>query len=95
MSGKPVRNFFQARPRILMVSMAKKQTVVAQKKKQDPAPRGINPMIGVRMPHEELARLDAFIADQPEPMNRPEASEKPSMIISSIGAPSKLWELRE
>lgn len=30
-------------------------------------------MIGVRMPPDELARLDAYIADQPEPVNRPAA----------------------
>jgi hypothetical protein len=56
-----------------MVSMAKKQTALAQKKKRGPAPTGINTMIGVRMPPEELARLDAYIADQSEPTNRPTA----------------------
>jgi hypothetical protein len=56
--------------------MAKQETLVAQKKKRGPAPTGINPMIGVRMPPDELARLDAYIADQPEPINRPSAIRK-------------------
>ncbi len=30
-------------------------------------------MIGVRIPPDELARLDAFIAKQKEPIGRPEA----------------------
>jgi hypothetical protein len=53
--------------------MPKRETLLAQKKKREPAPRGINPMIGVCMPPDELARLDAYIADQPEPVNRPTA----------------------
>jgi hypothetical protein len=53
--------------------MAKQQVVSAGKKKRGPAPTGINPMIGVRMPPDELARLDAYIADQSEPINRPSA----------------------
>ena len=65
-----------------IVSMAKQETMLAQKnmlaqkKKRGPAPTGINPMIGVRMPPDELARLDAFIADQSESMNRPTAIRK-------------------
>jgi hypothetical protein len=53
--------------------MPKQETKLGQKKKRGPAPTGINPMIGVRMPPDELARLDAYIADQPEPVNRPTA----------------------
>jgi hypothetical protein len=52
------------------------RTLLAQKKRRGPAPTGINPMVGVRMPPDELARLDAFIADQPEPINRPTAIRK-------------------
>jgi hypothetical protein len=54
----------------------KQRTLLAQKKRRGPAPTGINPMVGVRMPPDELARLDAFIADQPEPINRPTAIRK-------------------
>jgi hypothetical protein len=56
--------------------MVKQETLLAQKKKRGPAPTGINPMIGVRIPPDELARLDAYIADQPEPINRPSAIRK-------------------
>jgi hypothetical protein len=56
--------------------MAKQETVLAQKKRRGPAPTGINPMIGVRMPPDELTRLDAYIADQPKPINRPTAIRK-------------------
>jgi hypothetical protein len=67
--------FPSARYRVIMVSMAK-QTVLAQKGRRGPPPTGINPMVGVRMPPDELARLDAFIADQPKPINRPTAIRK-------------------
>jgi hypothetical protein len=53
--------------------MPKLETLLARKKKRGPAPTGINPMIEVRMPPDELARLDAYIADQPEPVDRPTA----------------------
>jgi hypothetical protein len=69
-------NFSPARFCVITVSMAKQQTLLAQKKKRGPAPTGINPMIGVRMPPDELARLDAYIADHREPINRPTAIRK-------------------
>jgi hypothetical protein len=53
--------------------MPKQDILLAQKKKRESAPTGINSMIGVRMPPDELARLDAYIADQPEPVSRPTA----------------------
>ena len=43
------------------------------KKRRGPAPTGINPLIGVRVPPAELAGLDTFIAKQKEPIGRPEA----------------------
>jgi hypothetical protein len=49
--------------------------MLAKKKRGRPA-TGKNPTIGVRMPPEELARLDAYIADQSEPINRPTAIRK-------------------
>src|SRR5437016_6183147 len=55
------------------IAMAKQETLLAQKKRRGPAPTGINPMVGVRIPPPELAGLDAFIAKQKEPIGRPEA----------------------
>jgi hypothetical protein len=52
--------------------MIKHEKMLAHKKRGRPA-TGTNPTIGVRMPPDELARLDAYIADQSEPINRPTA----------------------
>lgn len=49
--------------------MAKHDTLLTRKRR-GPAPTGVNPLVGVRMPPEELARLDAYIADQKTSMNR-------------------------
>src|SRR5262245_5328929 len=56
-----------------IVSMTQQESVLARKKKRDPVPTGIIQIIGVRMPPDELARLDAYIADQSQPINRPTA----------------------
>jgi hypothetical protein len=52
--------------------MIVKEKTLAKKKRGRPA-TGTNPTIGVRMPPNELARLDAYIADQHDPLNRPTA----------------------
>jgi len=52
--------------------MIAKEKTLAKKKRGRPA-TGTNRTIGVRMPPNELARLDAYIADQPDPLNRPTA----------------------
>jgi hypothetical protein len=56
-----------------MVSM-KRQTVVPEKKKRGPAPTGKGTPVQVRLQPQQLKRLDAWIATQPEPCpTRPEA----------------------
>ena len=52
--------------------MAAQDTVIT-KKRRGPAPTGIGTMIGVRLQPNQLAAVDAWIADQPEPVTRPEA----------------------
>jgi hypothetical protein len=41
--------------------------------KRGPAPTGKGTLVGVRMPPDELAALDRFIAEQKPDMSRPEA----------------------
>ena len=49
-----------------------RQTVITQKKRGPPA-TGKGLLIGVRLLNDPLAKLDCWIAQQGEPMSRPEA----------------------
>ncbi|MGE0283315.1 MAG: hypothetical protein AB7P20_22220, partial [Rhizobiaceae bacterium] len=55
---------------VIMVNMAKQETVLARKRR-GPAPTGINPMIGVRMPKAEIEAVDRWRAEQPDKPSRP------------------------
>jgi hypothetical protein len=65
-------NFPSARDCVNKVSMSSQETVIT--KKRGPKPTGKGQLIGVRMPPKELAALDAWIAQLPDPKpSRPEA----------------------
>jgi len=58
-----------------MVLMSKQETLIPRKRRGPPA-TGKGKPIMTRVQPEELARLDAYIADQPEPISRPSAIRK-------------------
>lgn len=63
--------------------MASQGTLITKKRK-GPAPTGIGTLIGVRLQPDQLAALDRWIGEQPEPKpTRPEA------IRQLLGG--KLW----
>jgi hypothetical protein len=49
-----------------------KQTVITQKRR-GPAPTGKGTLIGVRLQPDDLNKIDAYIAKQPDAPSRPEA----------------------
>jgi hypothetical protein len=57
------------------------QETVITKKRRGPKPSGIGQLVGVRLLPEPLARLDAWIAEQPDPKpSRPEALRRLAML---------------
>lgn len=65
--------------------MAGQETVLT--KKRGPKPTGKGQLIGVRLQPDQLAALDAWIAQQDEPRpSRPEAIRK--LLAHKIGAES-------
>jgi len=49
------------------------QETLITKKRRGPAPTGVGTLIGVRLQPAQLSELDAWIAQQAEPLTRPEA----------------------
>jgi len=52
---------------------ARSQATMAPKKRRGPAPTGVGTSINVRLQPAQLSELDAWIAQQAEPLTRPEA----------------------
>lgn len=46
---------------------------VSTRKRRGPKPTGKGTMVGVRLQPDQLAALDAWIAQQPRPLTRPQA----------------------
>ncbi len=58
------------------------QAIVSTQRRRGPKPTGKGVMVGVRFQPIELAALDAWIAQQPNPVSRPEAIR--AMVQASL-----------
>jgi hypothetical protein len=71
-AGREDPTFPSAHYRVIIVSMAKQETLLSRKRR-GPKPTGKGHLIGVRLLPEPLAALDDWISRQPDHPSRPEA----------------------
>lgn len=62
--------------------MTEQEKVLAKKRGRPATGRGQT--IGVRLHPEQLAQLDAWIADQPQPISRPEALREMLRVVLGL-----------